>query len=275
MHYATLLLALFTFIACGNDPEANAPKGVDTMLPDGVVDADAATVNNGAELIVTPIEHASAVLSYGDKTIHLDPVGGIEPYADYSFPDLILLTDIHPDHMDPETLEMLDTDDNEIIAPQAVAEKLPAAWKDRTSVLANGESTKRFGLTIEAVPMYNLRTEALKFHPKGRGNGYVLTTANGTRYYFSGDTEDTPELRNLENIDVAYVSMNLPYTMPVDAAASGVIEMGPDKVIPYHYRGKDGLSDTQRFKELVNAGNQDIEVELVDWYPNREAAATE
>ena len=267
MRYLLFFFLAFSVVACNTDPEPNAPKGMDTMLPEGVVDADAATVDH--TLTVYPIEHASAVLTYGDKTLAIDPTGGIEPYADYSFPDLILITDIHGDHMDPETLGMLDTDDNEIIAPQAVADKLPAAWKDRVSVLANGESTQRFGMTIEAIPMYNLRTEALKFHPKGRGNGYVLT-AGDQRYYFSGDTEDIPEMRALEDIDVAYVCMNLPYTMPVDAAASAVLDFKPDVVIPYHYRGTDGLSDTERFKELVNKGSTDIDVQLVDWYPNRE-----
>ena len=267
MRYVLLFCLASLIFACNNDPEPNAPKGIDTMLPNGVVDADAAEVDR--MLTVNPIEHASAVLTYGDKTIALDPTGGAEAYTDFSFPNLILITDIHGDHMDLETLELLDTDDNEIIAPQAVIDKLPAAWEGRTSALANGESTQRFGMTIEAIPMYNLRTEALKFHPKGRGNGYVLT-AGDQRYYFSGDTEDIPEMRALEDIDVAYVCMNLPYTMPVDAAASAVLDFKPDVVIPYHYRGTDGLSDTERFKELVNDGNADIEVRLVDWYPNRE-----
>lgn len=256
-------LALCLFAACNDATDPQAPKGVDTMLPENT--SERATVS-AAALAVQPIEHATAVLTYGDKTIHLDPTGGAAAFADFPFPDLILITDIHGDHFDPETLAVLDTDDNELIAPQAVADKLPEAWKSRTTVLANGESVEKMGLTIEAVPMYNLRTEALKFHPKGRGNGYVIT-AGDQRYYFSGDTEDTPELRALEDIDVAYVCMNLPYTMPVDAAASGVLEMAPKKVIPYHYRGTEGLSDTERFKELVNQGNPDIEVDLVDWYP--------
>ena len=263
-------LCLLVGTACADATDPSAPKGIDTMKPD----AGPTTATVVGDLRVNPIEHASAVLTYGDKTIHLDPTGGIEPYAGYSFPDLILITDIHGDHMDPKTLELLDTDDNEIIAPQAVADKLPAAWKDRTTVLANGERTERFGMTIEAVPMYNLRTEALQFHPKGRGNGYVITAGN-KRYYFSGDPEDTPELRALDDIDVAYVSMNLPYTMPVDAAASGVLEMAPKKVVPYHYRGKDGFSDTERFRSLVNAGNEDIAVELVDWYPSADIEGDE
>ncbi|MGA8854878.1 MAG: MBL fold metallo-hydrolase, partial [Christiangramia sp.] len=105
-------------------------------------------------------------------------------------------------------------------------------------------------------------------HTKGRGNGYVLEK-DGKRLYISGDTEDIPEMRALKNIDIALVSMNLPYTMPVDQAAEGVLAFQPKKVIPYHYRGKEGFSDVEEFKRLVNKGNPNIEVELMEWYPEK------
>jgi L-ascorbate metabolism protein UlaG (beta-lactamase superfamily) len=117
--------------------------------------------------------------------------------------------------------------------------------------------------------MYNLREEAKQFHEKGRGNGYVLNMGE-KRVYFSGDTEDIPEMRNLENIDIAFVCMNLPYTMPVEAAADGVLAFAPDQVYPYHYRGKPDVSDVSKFKELVNEGNEDIEVVQLDWYPEED-----
>ncbi len=113
--------------------------------------------------------------------------------------------------------------------------------------------------------MYNLRAEALKFHTEGRGNGYVLT-ANKERIYISGDTEDIPEMRNLKNIDKALVCMNLPYTMPIESAASAVLDFKPKQVYPYHYRGTEGLSDVSKFKSLVNEGDASIEVLLLDWY---------
>jgi L-ascorbate metabolism protein UlaG (beta-lactamase superfamily) len=105
----------------------------------------------------------------------------------------------------------------------------------------------------------------LKFHEKGRGNGYVLTLGM-ERIYISGDTEDIPEMRTLKNIDVAFVCMNLPYTMTVESAASAVLDFKPKKVYPYHYRGSDGKSDVDKFKTLVTEKNPDIKVLLLDWY---------
>jgi L-ascorbate metabolism protein UlaG (beta-lactamase superfamily) len=113
--------------------------------------------------------------------------------------------------------------------------------------------------------MYNLPEDASSTHTKGRGNGYVLSF-NSHFVYISGDTEDIPEMRELKNIDVAFVCMNLPYTMDISQAASAVIQFRPRIVYPYHYRGKEGLSDTKAFAELVNKGDAEIEVRLRDWY---------
>ena len=113
--------------------------------------------------------------------------------------------------------------------------------------------------------MYNLREEALKFHQKGRGNGYVLTLGE-ERVYISGDTEDIPEMRQLKNIDKAFVCMNLPYTMTVESAASAVLDFKPKQVYPYHYRGTEGLSDVNKFKSIVNTGNAEIDVVQLNWY---------
>jgi L-ascorbate metabolism protein UlaG (beta-lactamase superfamily) len=119
-------------------------------------------------------------------------------------------------------------------------------------------------VTVEAVPMYNLDPQKQKFHPKGRGNGYLLTLG-GKRVYIAGDTEDIPEMRALENIDIAFVCMNLPYTMNVAAAADAVLDFQPKIVFPYHYRGTDGMSDLGEFRSLV-AAEPDIEVRVLAWY---------
>jgi L-ascorbate metabolism protein UlaG (beta-lactamase superfamily) len=119
---------------------------------------------------------------------------------------------------------------------------------------------EKFGVKIEAVPMYNLTAARLRFHNKGRGNGYVMTFG-GKRVYVSGDTEDIPEMRALKNIDAAFVCMNLPYTMTPEQAADAVREFKPKVVYPYHYRG----SDTAQFKKLVGDAS---EVRLRDWYKN-------
>ncbi len=115
--------------------------------------------------------------------------------------------------------------------------------------------------------MYNLREDALQYHPKGRGNGYIVEFG-GKRVYISGDTEDIPEMRQLKDIDMAFVCMNLPYTMTVESAASAVLDFKPKQVYPYHYRGTEVFGVVEKFKSLVNKGNKDIEVIQLDWYKN-------
>jgi len=220
------------------------------------------------DFTINPIEHASMVLNWDGTIIYVDPVGGPELFSKYTEPSLILLTDIHGDHLDIATLETIATEKTSIIAPQAVFEKLPKALQDKTEVIKNGGNTKVLEIEIEAIPMYNLRPEALKFHEKGRGNGYILEK-NGKRVYISGDTEDIPEMRNLNNIDIAFICMNLPYTMTVEKAAEAVLDFQPKTVYPYHYRGENGLSDIAKFKSLVEAGNNEIKVTQLDWYPNK------
>lgn len=217
-------------------------------------------------LVVQPVTHGSLVLNYQDKNIFVDPYGGAGLYEGLAKPDLILITDIHGDHMDPKTLGALQTSGVKMVVPQAVADQLPEQYKQQLVVLKNGESSTQLGIKITAVPMYNLPESADAKHVKGRGNGYILEMG-GKRVYISGDTEGTPEMRKLKNIDVAFVSMNLPYTMDVNQAADAVLDFKPKVIYPYHYRGQDGLSDVDSFKQQVNAKNKQIDVRLKDWYP--------
>jgi L-ascorbate metabolism protein UlaG (beta-lactamase superfamily) len=211
-----------------------------------------------------PVFHGALALKWKGKTILVDPYGGIKKYKGLQSPDVVLITDIHPDHLDSSTLYALDLTRSTLIVPQAVADKLPETLKKNIVVLANGKSHVMMGMTIEAIPMYNLPEKKDAGHPKGRGNGYLLTTG-GKRIYISGDTEDIPEMLALKNIDVAFVCMNLPYTMTVEQAAEAVKTFKPLAVYPYHYRGKDGMSDIEQFKELVS-DTKGIEVRLRDWY---------
>ena len=227
---------------------------------------DPKTQKNTSFIKIWPIQHATMVLEYHNKTIYVDPIGGASSYANHKKPDIILITDVHGDHMNPKTLSQLDTENSTIIVPKAVAEKLSEEFNEKLTILDNGATITLLDITIEAIPMYNLREEALKFHQKGRGNGYVLTLGK-ERVYISGDTEDIPEMRALKNIDIAFICMNLPYTMTVTSAANAVLEFKPKKVYPYHYRGTEGLSDVALFKELVNKGNAAIDVVQLDWYP--------
>ncbi|WP_317896838.1 MBL fold metallo-hydrolase [Aurantibacillus circumpalustris] len=216
-------------------------------------------------LIIQPIFHGSLVFTWNGKTIYVDPYGGQRVFEKLAAPDLILITDIHQDHLDLKTLETINTDKATFIVPQAVAEKMPENLKKRMIVLANEKSTEFEGISITAIAMYNLPEAKDSKHTKGIGNGYILNLG-GKMVYLSGDTEDIPEMRQLKNIDVAFVCMNLPYTMDINQAASAVIEFKPKVVYPYHYRGKDGLSDVEKFKSLVNTTNSKIEVRLRNWY---------
>ncbi|HKF52427.1 MAG TPA: MBL fold metallo-hydrolase [Candidatus Acidoferrales bacterium] len=206
---------------------------------------------------ITPVYHASLLIEAGGKNIYVDPAkpanfSGLPPA------DLILITDIHGDHMDPGSISQISKSGTEIMAPPAVVKTVAAAQS-----ISNGETKTWNDWTIEAIPMYNIQrgpSPGQFYHTKGRGNGYVLTYG-GKRFYFSGDTENIPEMRALKNIYVAFVCMNLPYTMPPDEAAQAVKAFHPQIVIPYHYRG----SDLNVFKnDLQGTG---IELRLLDWYP--------
>jgi L-ascorbate metabolism protein UlaG (beta-lactamase superfamily) len=212
---------------------------------------------NTGNLVIHPVSHASFVMGWDEKTIYVDPVGGVGAYDGLPRPDLILVTDIHGDHLDAATLAGLSRSAR-IIAPAAVVAQLPDSLKANAITLANGGTVSRLDVHVEAVPMYNLTEDRLQFHAKGRGNGYIVTMG-GTRIYISGDTEDIPEMRALENIDVAFVCFNLPYTMTEGQAADAVNAFSPGVVFPYHYQG----SDLALFTGLVD---NSIEVRNGDWY---------
>ncbi len=252
-----LFTLLLTFSACNQKTTADATQ-------------NSAPKNNiGAAFNITPIEHATAVFTWGGTVFYIDPVGGEAAFKGQPAPEIVLVTDIHGDHLNKETLAAVTGENTKIIVPQAVADSLSADMQSRLTIIRNDETTQINGFKITAIPMYNLRPEAKKFHPKGRGNGYLIER-NGQRVYFSGDTEDIPEMRNLKNIHKAFVCMNLPYTMTVEDAAAGVIAFAPQEVYPYHYRGKNGLSDVDKFKKSVNAANAEIEVVQLDWYPEKD-----
>lgn len=218
-----------------------------------------------ANMQIDAINHASFVLNWAETTIYADPVGDAALYANAIEPELILITHEHGDHFSTSTIEALVTPDTVIIAPQSVANVLPPSLKKHLVILKNGGTTNFKGITIQAVAAYNLRPEDKNKHPQNRDNGYVLEK-NGERVYIAGDTEDIPEMRSLKNIDVAFVPMNLPYTMDVDKAADAVLAFKPKHVYPYHYRTPTGFSDVAKFKQLVNAGDPSIDVVQLDWY---------
>ncbi len=260
----TLFCVSFSFLACKKKEKQKTPEEI--IAATEAIDNEIEKSKDPVK--IWPIEHATMVLEYNAKTIYIDPTGGASAFKNHKKPDLILITDIHGDHLDLKTLNQLDTQHTTFVVPMAVATKLPKEFKNRIATLDNHESTKLLGIHIKALPMYNLRKEAQKFHKKGRGNGYLLTLGN-QRVYISGDTEDIPEMRELQHIDIAFICMNLPYTMPITSAANAVLDFKPQKVYPYHYRGTAGLSDIKAFKKLVYQKNPTIQVIQLDWYPKK------
>ena len=210
------------------------------------------------KLIITPINHATLVIEWGGKTIYVDPVGQVAWYKAFPKPDLVLLTHIHGDHYREAILKAVAGPKTQLVAPPALASVLEKELKAKTITIANGTSTDKVGFKLEAVASYNTTPPRKRFHPKGQGNGYVLNLG-GKRVYISGDTEGTPEMAALKNIDVAFLCMNLPYTMDVAAAAKAVKGFRPKVVYPYHSRGQD----TAKFKALVGDA---AEVRLRNWY---------
>ena len=212
----------------------------------------------GGVIQITPILHGSLQLGFGETVIQVDPWSKGD-YSQAAEADLILVTDIHGDHLDPAMIGKLSREGTEVVVTAAVAEKL-----GKGTVLANGERREIAGVSVEAVPMYNLSRgpeEGKLFHDKGRGNGYVVTLG-GKRIYIAGDTACIPEMKALTDIDVAFVPMNLPYTMPPEEAAECVAAFKPAVVYPYHYRGSDLQVFEAGLKEVP-----EVEVRLREWYP--------
>lgn len=214
---------------------------------------------SAGDAVIRPLNHASFVLQWNGLTIYGDPVSAAGPFPALPKADLILITHGHSDHLDAGALNTLRQTGTQIIAPTAVKSGLSASLKALTVPLDNGQQTTLLGLSIEAVPAYNAN------HPKGAGNGYVVTLG-GKRLYVSGDTGDIAEMRALTDIDVAFVCMNVPYTMTLAQAVNAVRAFRPRIVYPYHYRNQDNTqADVIGFKRRVGA-DLGIEVRLRKWY---------
>lgn len=231
-----------------------------------VIDVPGADVLTGdhvattaGDVVVHPVNHASFVLGWNKVFIYNDPVGGATPYLGLARPNLILVSHSHGDHFNSATLNTLKQEDTWIIAPAAVYSSLSSAMKLQTIPLANGASTNVFGMTVEAIPAYNAN------HPKGAGNGYVLTVGN-RRFYISGDTGNIPEMRALPDIDVAFLCMNVPFTMTIAEAVTATRAFRPRVIYPYHFRNSDGtLANLNTFKTQVGL-DLGIEVRPRKWY---------
>ena len=212
----------------------------------------------GGDIRITPILHGSLQVEHDGKVIYIDPWSRGD-YSEAPNADLILITDIHGDHLDVEMIAELRQESTVLVVPAAAADKV-----DGEIVMGNGETREIQGILVEAIPMYNLKRgpeEGGLFHEKGRGNGYVLTLG-GERLYLAGDTACIPEMQELTDISVAFVPMNLPYTMTPSEAAECVRAFQPKVVYPYHYRGSDLKEFTAALED-----EPEIEVRVREWYP--------
>ncbi len=218
-----------------------ASVGATVMLPYAAHAAtggsDTFATNNG-QIVVHPVSHASFVMEVPELVIYNDPVGDVSAYKKYPAPDLILLTHHHSDHYNPKTLAGLMSEGTKILANPKVYEMLPAKLKAAATSIANGGVTDYGKVNIEAIPAYNYTEDRKKYHPKGRDNGYIVTV-DGRRIYIAGDTEDIPEMRALQNIDIAFIPMILPYTMDGTQAASALSAFAPKHAYAYHYKGPE------------------------------------
>lgn len=203
---------------------------------------------------LTFLGHGSLIMTFGGKVIHVDPFSEVADYGRLSKADLVLITHDHYDHLDPKALGAILKPGTEVVAAKSCAGKVEDAV-----ILGNGETTMALGLKIEAVPAYNIlnkRPDGAPFHPRGSGNGYIITFGD-KRVYIAGDTENTPEMKALKNIDIAFLPMNLPYTMTPEMVADAARAFKPKVLYPYHF----GETDTSKLAKLLQ-GEKGIEVRI-------------
>lgn len=218
------------------------------------------------QVVIYPIDHATFVIDYNGLIIAVDPVGGEENFSKFKKADLIIITDIHSDHVNIETLNLIQKESSVLICPKAVYDMIKDDIKCEIKIMDNGSKVNVMNIEIKAYPMYNISNDKLMYHPKGRGNGYVLNTGNKF-IYISGDTENISEMEELKGIDIAFLCMNLPYTMDINQAKDAVLLIKPKVVYPYHFRSQGNIkSDVQKFKTLVESKDPSIEVRIRNWY---------
>jgi len=230
-----------------------AATSAPTLLAQSQFQEDVVTTAAG-DLTISFIGHGTLMFTFGEKVIHIDPVGREADYTTLPDADLILITHEHGDHLDPAAVAELSKDGTEVVVSGSCEGRLEGA-----RVMRNGDVQTVTGFQVEAVPAYNIvqmRSEGMAYHPKGDGNGYVITFGD-LRVYVAGDTEDTPEMKALEGIDIAFLPMNLPYTMTPEMVADAAKAFRPRILYPYHF----GETDTNELVRLL-ADEEGIEVRV-------------
>ncbi len=206
------------------------------------------------DLTITFLGHGTLMMTFNGQRIHVDPFSRVADYAALPPADIVLITHEHRDHLDLEALGNVRTEQTAVVLTETCAEQVEGGI-----VMHNGDTQTVKGIPIEAVPAYNIahkRENGQPFHPKGAGNGYILTFGD-TRVYIAGDTENTPAMKALQDIDCAFLPMNLPYTMTPEMVVDAVKAFRPSIVYPYHY----GSTDPEKLVALLE-DEPDIEVRI-------------
>lgn len=238
------LLPLVLLLLCADATTVTAAEGPPTDR----------IATSAGPLDLTFLGHGTLMLTFKDTVLHVDPYGKVADYAALPQADLVLLTHDHADHLDQAALALVRTPVTDIVLPPVCADRVQGGL-----ILKNGETRTVRGITVTAVPAYNLvhrRDNGQPFHPRGAGNGYLLDFGD-TRLYVAGDTENTPEMAALKDVDIAFLPMNLPYTMTPEMVADAARSFRPRILYPYHY----GDTDPQRLVELLR-DQPDIEVRI-------------
>jgi L-ascorbate metabolism protein UlaG (beta-lactamase superfamily) len=232
---------------------ASAANSEDASGRKPMFETDTFTTSAG-ELEITFVGHGTLMFTLGETVLHVDPVSREADYTTMPKADVILITHGHGDHLDPAAIEAVRREGTEIVLTKSCAAEVPGG-----TVMANGDVRTVAGLKIEAVPAYNLlhkRPSGEPFHPRGEGNGYVVGFGD-TRVYIAGDTENVPEMKALRDIDIAFLPMNLPYTMTPEMVADAAKAFRPKILYPYHF----GQTDPSELITLLK-GEDDIEVRV-------------
>jgi L-ascorbate metabolism protein UlaG (beta-lactamase superfamily) len=227
----SILIALFLFMSGHSNAQEVKNDSFETSM---------------GELNIYHVGHASLYFEIDDKVIHVDPFSQMGDYASMPKADLILITHAHGDHLNPETIEQISKEDTKIILNQASFDSF-----EKGQVMENGDQTQALGFSIKAVPAYNIvhkRDNGEAYHPKDRDNGYVVEFGD-TKVYIAGDTEDIPEMKNLGKVDIAFLPMNLPYTMNPEMCREAALMVKPDVLFPYHYKMDE--THTEKFAQLM------------------------
>ncbi|HEY45954.1 MAG TPA: MBL fold metallo-hydrolase [Anaerolineae bacterium] len=214
------------------------------MSPHNQYETDVIPTSAG-DLKITFLGHGTLMLNFNGKMIHVDPFSRVADYSKLPKADLVLITHEHRDHLDLDALAFVRMEETEVILTETCAKQVEGGI-----VMRNGDVHTTMGVTIEAVPAYNIvhkRENGEPFHPKGVGNGYIMTYGD-KRVYVAGDTENIPEMGGLQDIDIAFLPMNLPYTMTPEMVADAAMTIRPKILYPYHYSD----TDTSKIVELLS-----------------------